>query len=156
MSRKGHIKKRVTPPDSVFANPIITKFVNCLMLDGKKSTAERILYGALNLAGSRLNLEPAEVFEKAMDNVRPRVEVRPRRVGGATYQVPVEVKDERGQALAIRWIISYSRSRKGIPMVERLAREFGDACKGEGGSVKKREDTHRMAEANRAFAHYRW
>lgn len=156
MPRKGHVKKRVTPPDSVYANPAIAKFINCLMLDGKKSTAEKIFYGALDLAGSRLNIGPAEVFEKAMDNVRPLVEVRPRRVGGATYQVPVEVKPDRAQALAIRWIINFSRSRKGMPMVERLAREFGDACKGEGGSVKKREDTHRMAEANRAFAHYRW
>ncbi len=156
MPRKGHVKKRITPPDSVYANPAITKFINCLMLGGKKSTAERIFYGALDLAGSRLNIEPGEVFEKAMTNVRPLVEVRPRRVGGATYQVPVEVKPERAQALAIRWIINFSRSRKGIPMVERLARELTDACKGEGGSVKKREDTHRMAEANRAFAHYRW
>ena len=156
MSRKGHIRKRITPPDSVYASPSIAKFINCLMLGGKKSTAERILYGALDLAGSRLSLEPAEVFEKAMANVSPIVEVRPRRVGGATYQVPVEVKPERARALAIRWIINYSRSRKGIPMVERLARELSDACKGEGGSVKKREDTHRMAEANRAFAHYRW
>ena len=128
MPRKGHVKKRITPPDSVYASPAITKFINCLMLDGKKSTAERIFYGALDLAGS----------------------------GGATYQVPVEVKPDRAQALAIRWIINFSRSRKGIPMVERLARELGDACKGEGGSVKKREDTHRIAEANRAFAHYRW
>ena len=126
------------------------------MLDGKKSTAERIFYGALDLAGSRLSLSPAEVFEKAMTNVSPLVEVKPRRVGGATYQVPVEVKPERGRELAIRWIISYSRSRKGMPMVERLARELADACNGEGGSAKKREDTHRMAEANRAFAHYRW
>ena len=156
MSRKGHIRKRITPPDSVYASPSIAKFINCLMLGGKKSTAERILYGALDLAGSRLSLEPAEVFEKAMTNVRPLVEVRPRRVGGATYQVPVEVKPERAQALAIRLIINFSRSRKGIPMVERLARELSDACKGEGGSVKKREDTHRMAVANRAFAHYRW
>jgi small subunit ribosomal protein S7 len=126
------------------------------MLDGKKSIAEGIMYGALDIAASRLNLTPAEVFEKAMNNVRPQIEVRPRRVGGATYQVPVEIRPDRAQALAIRWIIQYSRSRKGIPMVERLARELGDACKGEGGSVKKREDTHRMAEANRAFAHYRW
>jgi small subunit ribosomal protein S7 len=126
------------------------------MLDGKKSVAERIMYGALGLAGSRLNLEPVEVYEKAMNNVRPQIEVRPRRVGGATYQVPVEVRPDRAQALAIRWIIQYSRARRGIPMMERLAREFTDACKGEGGSVKKREDTHRMAEANRAFAHYRW
>ena len=156
MPRKGHVKKRITPPDSVYANPAISKFINCLMLGGKKSTAEGIFYGALERAGSRLSIEPADVFEKAMTNVRPLVEVRPRRVGGATYQVPVEVKPERAQALAIRWIINFSRSRKGIPRVERLARELTDACKGEGGSVKKREDTHRMAEANRAFAHYRW
>ena len=126
------------------------------MLDGKKSIAEGIMYGALELAGSRLNMEPIEVYEKAMTNVRPQIEVRPRRVGGATYQVPVEIRSERAQALAIRWIIQYSRARKGIPMTERLAREFADACRGEGGSVKKREDTHRMAEANKAFAHYRW
>ena len=126
------------------------------MLGGKKSTAERIMYGALDVAGQRLGMEPEEVYEKAMGNVRPQIEVRPRRVGGATYQVPVEVRPDRAQALAIRWIIQFSRSRKGIPMVERLARELADACKGEGGSVKKREDTHRMAEANRAFAHYRW
>ena len=116
MPRKGHVKKRITPPDSVYANPAITKFINCLMLDGKKSTAERILYGALDLAGSRLNLEPAEVFEKAMTNVRPLVEVRPRRVGGATYQVPVEVKPDRAQALAIRWIISQPCIRP-LPLV---------------------------------------
>ncbi|NLV82602.1 MAG: 30S ribosomal protein S7 [Synergistaceae bacterium] len=156
MSRKGHIRKRVTPPDAVYSSPIIAKFINCLMLSGKKSTAEKIFYGALNLAGERLNIESFEVFEKAMENVSPLVEVRARRVGGATYQVPIEVNPERGRELAIRWIINFSRGRKGIPMVERLARELSDACKGEGGSVKKREDTHRMAEANRAFAHYRW
>jgi small subunit ribosomal protein S7 len=126
------------------------------MLDGKKSTAERIVYGALEQAGKRLGLEPFDVFEKAMSNVRPQIEVRPRRVGGATYQVPVEVEPPRAQALATRWIIHFARVRKGIPMTERLAREFADACKGEGGAAKKREDTHRMAEANRAFAHYRW
>ena len=126
------------------------------MLDGKKSIAEGIMYGALELAASRLNMEPIEVYEKAMNNVRPQIEVRPRRVGGATYQVPVEIRAERAQALAIRWIIQYSRARKGIPMIERLARELADACRNEGGSVKKREDTHRMAEANKAFAHYRW
>lgn len=156
MSRKGHIRKRVTLPDSVYMSPTIAKFTNCLMLSGKKSIAEKILYGALDLAGERLSIEPLEVFEKAMENVSPLVEVRSRRVGGATYQVPIEVRPERGRELAIRWIINYSRGRKGIPMVERLARELADACKGEGGSVKKREDTHRMAEANRAFAHYRW
>ena len=156
MPRKGHLRSRVTPPDALYSSASIAKFVNCLMLDGKKSTAERIMYGALEIASQRLNIEPVEVYEKAMNNVKPQTEVRPRRVGGATYQVPVEVREDRAQALAIRWIIQYSRSRKGIPMVERLAREFADACKGEGGSVKKREDTHRMAEANRAFAHYRW
>ena len=156
MPRKGYVKKRISPPDSVYANPAITKFINCLMLSGKKSTAEWIFYGALDLAGSRLSIEPAEVFQKAMANVSPLVEVKPRRVGGATYQVPIEVRPERAESLAIRWIINFSRSRKGIPMLERLARELTDACKGEGGSVKKREDTHRMAEANRAFAHYRW
>ncbi|MDR1515218.1 MAG: 30S ribosomal protein S7 [Synergistaceae bacterium] len=156
MPRKGHVRPRITPPDSLHSSPSIAKFVNCLMLDGKKSVAERIMYGALDAASQRLGIEPVEVYEKAMNNVRPQIEVRPRRVGGATYQVPVEVRPDRAQALAIRWIIQYSRSRKGIPMMERLARELTDACKGEGGSVKKREDTHRMAEANRAFAHYRW
>ena len=156
MPRKGHVKPRVTPPDAVYSNASIAKFVNCLMLDGKKSIAESIMYGALEIAASRLSIEPVEVYEKAMGNVRPQIEVRPRRVGGATYQVPVEIRPDRAQALAIRWIIQYSRSRKGIPMVERLARELADACRGEGGYVKKREDTHRMAEANKAFAHYRW
>lgn len=156
MSRKGHIRKRIAQPDSVYGNPTITKFVNSLMLGGKKSTAERILYKALDLAASRLDAEPAEVFETAMTNVGPLVEVKPRRVGGATYQVPVEVSPERAKALAIRWIIKFSRSRKGISMIERLAREFADAYKSEGSAVKKREETHRMAEANRAFAHYRW
>ena len=154
MSRKGHIKKRPTPPDSVFHSAAATKFINSLMLDGKKSTAERIFYGALDLAGSRLTLEPAEVFDKAMTAVKPLVEVKPRRVGGATYQVPVEVSPERGQELAIRWIINYSRSRKGIPMMERLARELTDACKGEGGSVKKREDTLLIDYLIREFAQY--
>ncbi|ACZ19420.1 30S ribosomal protein S7 [Thermanaerovibrio acidaminovorans] len=156
MPRKGHVKKRVTSPDPKFQSQAISKFINCLMIGGKKSIAERIMYGALDLAAQRLGMEPVDVFEKAMANVRPVVEVRPRRVGGATYQVPVEVEPDRAQALAIRWIIGYARSRKGIPMVERLARELSDACKGEGGAVKKKEDTHRMAEANRAFAHYRW
>lgn len=156
MPRKGHIKRRDIDPDFKFGSLPVQKFINSVMLDGKKSIAERIVYGALDKAAERLDMEPKEVFDKAMENVRPLVEVRPRRVGGATYQVPVEVAPRRAQALAIRWIIQYSRSRKGIPMVERLSREFIDACKGEGGAVKKREDTHRMAEANRAFAHYRW
>ena len=156
MPRKGHVKKRITPPDSVYANPAITKFINCLMLGGKKSTAERIFYGALDLAGNRLSIEPGEVFEKAMTNVRPLVEVRPRRVGGATYQVPIEIRAERRQALAIRWIISYSRGRSEKTMFQRLAGEFMDAYNNTGASIKKKEDTHKMAEANRAFSHYKW
>ena len=149
MPRKGHVKKRQSLPDTRFGSTALTKFINSLMRQGKKSVAEKI-------AGEKLSVEPFEVFTKAMDNVRPLVEVRPRRVGGATYQVPVEVPPERAQVLTIRWILSYARGKKGIPMAERLAREFMDAYKGEGSSIKRKEDTHKMAEANRAFAHYRW
>ena len=156
MPRKGHIRKRTVSADPVFGIQTLTKFVNCVMYCGKKSTAERIVYGALELSAKRLNSQPDEVFRKAMDNVKPVVEVKPRRVGGATYQVTVEVGPERAEALAIRWIIQYARAKKGMPMVERLAREFSAAFKGEGAYMKKREDTHKMAEANRAFAHYRW
>ncbi|MFC2593971.1 30S ribosomal protein S7 [uncultured Fretibacterium sp.] len=156
MPRKGHVRKRETVPDTRFGNPAVAKFISSLMKGGKKSVAERILYTALDNAAEKLGTEPFEVFEKAMSNVAPQIEVRPRRVGGATYQVPVEVPPERGQLLSIRWIISYARSKKGMPMAERLMRELMDAYKNEGSSIKKREDTHRMAEANRAFAHYRW
>ena len=156
MPRKGHIKKRETIADATYNSTVITKFINTLMLDGKKSTAEAIMYGALNRASEKLKVEPMALFEKAMNNVKPVVEVRSRRVGGATYQVPVEVPAGRAQALAIRWIISYARGKKGMPMQERLARELIDAYNNEGSSVKKREDTHKMAEANRAFAHYRF
>ncbi|MCF4152241.1 30S ribosomal protein S7 [Dethiosulfovibrio sp. F2B] len=156
MPRKGHVRKRDSLLDTRFGNLAVTKFINKVMLDGKKSTAERIVYEALDKAAEKLGVEPIEVFNKAMENVKPLVEVRSRRVGGATYQVPVEVAPARAQALAIRWIISYSRGKKGMPMSERLSREFVDAYKGEGSSIKKREDTHKMAEANRAFAHYRW
>jgi len=156
MPRKGHVKKRQATPDTKFGSPALGKFINSLMRKGKKSVAERIMYNALDIAGEKLETEPFEVFKKAMENVRPLVEVRPRRVGGATYQVPVEVPAERAQVLSIRWILNYSRSKKGMPMAERLAREFMDACKNEGASIKKKEDTHKMAEANRAFAHYRW
>ena len=156
MPRKGHIKKRETIADATYNSVVVTKFINPLMLDGKKSTAEGIMYGALEKAAEKLKVEPMALFEKAMENVKPAVEVRSRRVGGATYQVPVEVAPARAQALAIRWIISYARSKKGMPMAERLARELMDAYNNEGSSVKKREDTHKMAEANRAFAHYRW
>ena len=156
MPRKGHVRKRETVPDTRFGNPAVAKFISSLMKGGKKSVAERILYTALDNAAEKLGTEPFEVFEKAMSNVAPQIEVRPRRVGGATYQVPVEVPPERGQLLSIRWIISYARSKKGMPMSERLMRELMDAYKNEGSSIKKCEDTHRMAEANRAFAHYRW
>ena len=156
MPRKGHIKKRETIADATYNSVVVTKFINTLMLDGKKSTAEGIMYGALEKAAEKLKVEPMALFEKAMENVKPAVEVRSRRVGGATYQVPVEVAPARAQALAIRWVISYARSKKGMPMAERLARELMDAYNNEGSSVKKREDTHKMAEANRAFAHYRW
>ena len=156
MPRKGHVRKRETLGDANFGNKVITKFINTLMLEGKKSTAEAIMYGALEQASEKLKAEPMAIFEKAMENVKPLVEVRSRRVGGATYQVPVEVAPARAQALAIRWLISYARSKKGMPMAERLARELMDAYNNEGSAVKKREDTHKMAEANRAFAHYRW
>ena len=156
MPRKGHVRKREAVPDTRFGNPAVAKFISSLMKGGKKSVAERILYTALDNAAEKLGTEPFDVFEKAMSNVAPQIEVRPRRVGGATYQVPVEVPPERGQLLSIRWIISYARSKKGMPMSERLMRELMDAYKNEGSSIKKREDTHRMAEANRAFAHYRW
>lgn len=156
MPRKGHVKKRQSLSDSRFGSVAVSKFISSLMRGGKRSVAEKAFYGALDIAGERLNAEPYEVFQKAMDNVKPLVEVRPRRVGGATYQVPVEVPAERAEVLAIRWIVSFARSKKGMPIAERLARELMDAYKGEGSSIKKREDTHKMAEANRAFAHYRW
>ena len=145
MPRKGHVAKRKVDPDPLYKSEAIAKFIHCLMYDGKKSVAERIVYEALEQAGKGLMLPPMKYSEKALENVKPLVEVRPRRVGGATYQVPVEVAPYRAQALAIRWIIKSARSRKGIPMIECLAREFIDAYKGEGTAIKKREDTHRMA-----------
>jgi small subunit ribosomal protein S7 len=156
MPRKGHVRKREVVPDTRFGNPAVAKFIASLMKGGKKSIAEKILYDALDNAAEKLGTQPFDVFEKAMSNVAPQIEVRPRRVGGATYQVPVEVTPERGQLLSIRWILSYARSKKGMPMSQRLMRELMDAYKNEGSSIKKREDTHKMAEANRAFAHYRW
>lgn len=156
MPRKGFVKKREGVPDIRFGNKAASRFISSLMLAGKRSVAEKIFYGALEAAGEKLGLEPFEVFEKAMGNVAPQIEVRPRRVGGATYQVPVEVTPERGVQLSIRWIVSYARAKKGMPMKERLMHELVDACNNEGSSIKKRDDTHRMAEANRAFAHYRW
>ncbi|HDR15210.1 MAG TPA: 30S ribosomal protein S7 [Desulfobacteraceae bacterium] len=156
MPRKGHVREKEVQPDPKYGSTEVAKFINSIMKNGKKSLAERIMYEALETAAKRLNTDPMGVFEKAMENARPVVEVRPRRVGGATYQVPVEVQPERAQALATRWILQYARGRSGMPMIERLAREFADAYKGEGSTIKKKEDTHRMAEANRAFAHYRW
>ena len=156
MPRRREVPKRHILPDPKFGNETLAKFVNILMLDGKKSVAENITYGALDLIQERGNNDPIEVFETALENVRPTVEVKSRRVGGATYQVPVEVRPERRNALAIRWIISFAKARSGKTMPEKLAAELLDAYNERGGSVKKKDDTHRMAEANKAFAHYRW
>jgi len=156
MPRRGHIPKKPPLPDPVFQSPLVTKFINNLMLDGKKSTAESIFYGAMELVQERAGDEPLKVFRRAVDNVKPVLEVKSRRVGGSNYQVPVEVKPERRTALAIRWLIGYSRQRSERSMRERLANEILDASALRGGAFKKKDDTHRMAEANKAFAHYRW
>ena len=156
MSRRHAAEKREVLPDAKFGDRVLTKFMNNLMVDGKKSVAERIVYSALDRVQTRLKREPIEVFHEALENVKPSVEVRSRRVGGATYQVPVEVRDVRAQALAIRWLISAARSRSEKTMSGRLSGELMDASQNRGNAVKKREDTHRMAEANRAFSHYRW
>jgi len=156
MSRRHRAEKREVNPDPKFGDLVVTKFMNSLMIDGKKSAAERIVYGAFDLVEERTKQDPVGVFHSALDNIRPAVEVRSRRVGGATYQVPVEVRAERQQALAIRWLISAARSRGENTMVDRLSGELMDALNGRGQAVKKREDTHRMADANRAFSHYRW
>ena len=156
MPRRREVPKRVILPDPKFHDRLVAKFVNSLMLDGKKSTAENIVYGAFDLVKERTGDEPVEVFKKAIENIRPVVEVKSRRVGGSTYQVPVEVRPERRNALAMRWLVNFARGRGEKTMQERLAAEFLDAASNRGASVKKREDTHRMAEANKAFAHYRW
>jgi len=156
MPRRREVAKRVILPDPKFHDQLVAKFVNSLMLDGKKSTAENIVYGAFDLVKERTGDEPVEVFKKAIENIRPVVEVKSRRVGGSTYQVPVEVRPERRNALAMRWLVNFARGRGEKTMQERLAAEFLDAASNRGASVKKREDTHRMAEANKAFAHYRW
>ena len=156
MSRRSSALHRETPADPRFESAAVTKFVNNLMLDGKKSVAESIVYGAFDRIEEKMRQEPLNVFHQALDNVAPAVEVRSRRVGGATYQVPVEVRTERRQALAIRWLINAARGRNENTMVERLSGELMDAASNRGTAVKKREDTHRMAEANRAFSHYRW
>jgi len=156
MSRRRLIPKRVILPDPKFGDETLAKFINMVMLDGKKSTAERIVYGALEHVASRTQEEPLEVFGRALDNVRPVVEVKSRRVGGATYQVPVEVRPTRRNALAMRWLVDVARKRGEKSMDLRLANEFVEAADNRGSAVKKREDTHRMAEANKAFSHYRW
>jgi small subunit ribosomal protein S7 len=156
MSRRRAAEKREVLPDPKFGDMVLSKFMNSLMLDGKKSTAERIVYGALDKVESKTSQDPVKMFHEALDNVRPHLEVRSRRVGGATYQVPVEVRSDRAQALAIRWLITAARARSENTMVDRLSAELMDAANNRGTAVKKREDTHRMAEANRAFSHYRW
>ncbi len=156
MPRKGPVPKRVVLPDPIYNSVVFTKLVNQVMWDGKKSLAEQICYGAFEIIEDKMGKDPVEVFEQAMKNITPIVEVRARRVGGANYQVPVEVRPDRRQTLAIRWLVSYARKRGEKTMAQRLAGELMDAYNGTGGSVKKREDTHKMAEANKAFAHYRW
>jgi small subunit ribosomal protein S7 len=156
MSRRHSAEKREINPDPKFGNLIVSKFMNSIMYEGKKSVAEQIVYGAFDVIEGKTKQNPIGVFQQALDNVMPSVEVRSRRVGGATYQVPVEVRNDRRQALGIRWIITAARERNEKTMVERLSGELLDASNNRGNAVKKREDTHRMAEANRAFAHYRW
>ncbi|RMF09463.1 MAG: 30S ribosomal protein S7 [Alphaproteobacteria bacterium] len=156
MSRRHRAEKRKILPDPKFGDEVLTKFMNCLMVDGKKSVAERIVYGALDMIEGKTRQDPVSVFHEALNNVKPAIEVRSRRVGGATYQVPVEVRADRAQALAIRWLIDMARKRNENTMTERLSAELLDAANNRGSAIKKREDTHRMAEANKAFSHYRW
>ncbi|MBA8822568.1 30S ribosomal protein S7 [Ochrobactrum sp. P6BS-III] len=156
MSRRHKAEKREINPDPKFGDLVITKFMNAVMLHGKKSVAESIVYGALDSIEAKAKSEPVALFHQALDNVAPHIEVRSRRVGGATYQVPVDVRPERRQALAIRWLINAARGRNETTMIDRLSGELLDAANSRGSAVKKREDTHRMAEANRAFSHYRW
>jgi small subunit ribosomal protein S7 len=156
MPRRREIVRREIAPDPKFGDRQVAKFMNVLMQRGKKSVAERVLYGAFDIVEERLNEESLKVFKRALDNVRPRVEVKSRRVGGATYQVPIEVRPDRGTALAMRWIIQYARARAGRSMRDKLANEFIEAATERGESVRKREEVHRMADANKAYAHYRW
>ncbi|MGC6419201.1 MAG: 30S ribosomal protein S7 [Bradymonadia bacterium] len=156
MPRRREVPKRKVQPDPKFGDRTVAKFVNCLMERGKKSVAEGILYGSFDLIEGRAKEDPLRLFKKALDNVKPNLEVKSRRVGGSTYQVPVEIRGERRTALAFRWIISYARKRHEKTMAEKLAGELMDAAAGRGASVKKKDDTHKMAEANKAFAHYRW
>jgi len=156
MPRRGKVIRRRVSPDARHNSVWLQMFINKLMRDGKKSTAERVMYGTLDIIEQRARRNPVEVFEQAIRNAKPILEVRPRRVGGATYQIPLEVRPERQMALAIRWLLTAARARTGRPMAERLAAELMDAASGQGVTIKRRDDTHRMAEANKAFAHYRW
>ena len=156
MPRRGFIPKRDVLPDPVYNDKVVTRLINNIMLDGKKGTAQKIVYGAFEIIQEKTGKEPVEVFRAAMDNIMPVLEVKARRVGGATYQVPMEVRPERRQTLGLRWLTTYSRARSERTMAERLAAEIMDAVNNLGSAVKKREDTHKMAEANKAFAHYRW
>jgi len=156
MPRRREVPKRKIHPDPKFNDRQVGRFTNVVMRDGKKSTAERIVYGAFGIIENKTRNDPLQMFRRALDNVRPRVEVKSRRVGGATYQVPLEVRPERANSLAMRWLVEYAKARPGKSMQDRLANELIDAANERGESVKKREDTHRMAEANKAFAHYRW
>lgn len=156
MPRKREVRKREILPDPKYHDKLVAKFINGLMRRGKKSVAERIFYRALDLVKDKVHSDPLKIFQQAMENVKPLIEVRPRRVGGATYQVPVEVRPERKTSLAIRWLISYAKQRPEKTMEEKLSAELIDAANHRGGAIKKREDTHKMAEANKAFAHYRW
>ncbi|VAW34627.1 SSU ribosomal protein S7p (S5e) [hydrothermal vent metagenome] len=156
MARKGRAPKRQVLPDPLYGDVTVTKIVNEIMCDGKKSVAEKILYGALDIIKEKTGSDPLVVFKKALDNVRPSLEVKSRRVGGATYQVPIEVSPERKISLSLRWVVSYARQRSERTMTEKLAYELMDAANSRGGAAKKKEDTHKMAAANKAFAHYRW
>ncbi len=156
MPRRRDVPKRKVQPDPRYGDRLVAKFINCLMLRGKKSVAERILYGAFDIIERRTKDDPLRIFKKAVENVKPSLEVKSRRVGGSTYQVPVEIRGERRTALGIRWLISYARKRHEKTMAEKLAGELMDAAAGRGNAAKKKDDTHKMAEANKAFAHYRW
>ena len=154
--RKRRAEKRDVLPDAIYNSKVVTKLINTIMLNGKKGTAEKILYGAFDRIKEQTGSEPMDVYNKAMENIKPALEVKSRRVGGSNVQVPIEVSDERAQTLALRWLVNYARNGRGKTMEEKLANEIMDAANGVGGAVKKREDTHRMAEANKAFAHMRW
>ncbi|HPJ21341.1 MAG TPA: 30S ribosomal protein S7 [Clostridia bacterium] len=156
MPRKGHVPKRDVLPDPIYKDKVVTKLINNIMQDGKKGTAQKICYGAFDIIREKTDKDPLDVFRQALENISPMLEVKARRVGGSTYQVPIEVRPERRQALGLRWLVSFSRKRGERTMKERLAGEILDAVNGAGGAFKKKEDTHRMADANRAFAHFKW